>query len=401
MGRGKILVVDDTKLICRMIRDKLAAAGYDVAEAYDGPEGLKKAKSFGPEVMILDIMMPGTDGYTLTRALRKDPQTAETPILILTAKSGIQEKIAGFEAGADDYITKPFDPTELELRVRALLTRAQAGRAQAPVKPGGQLIAVFSLRGGTGVSSLAANLAVSLAQMFEVQVPLVDLSLENGTASLLLDLAPKFTLVTMAQEENALDDDLLDQYLIRHASGVRLLAAPATPALSEFVKPRLLHQLLPLLRERYPTTVVDLPHHLGDLSLAVLDQADPILVVVPPDMASVKSASAALDTFFSLGYPRDKVLIVINWVFPRRGLGQKEIDAALGSAPVAVLPYDTETLVRAMNEGVPAVLAQPNAPWSQRVEGLAYRLAPAGEKARADQAGLPHYVQVKKRANGA
>ena len=123
MALGRVLVVDDTKLITKLIHDKLTSTGYEVSEAYDGPDALKKLKSFGPELIVLDVMLPGMSGYDIARAIRQDPQHARTPILMLTAKSGISEKIAGFESGADDYLTKPFDVAELEARIGATLRR--------------------------------------------------------------------------------------------------------------------------------------------------------------------------------------------------------------------------------------------------------------------------------------
>lgn len=398
MTRGRILVVDDTKLITKMIHDKLASAGYDVAEAYDGPDALKKLKSFVPDLVILDLMLPGIDGYQVARSIRQDPQHVRTPIIMLTAKSGIAEKIAGFEAGADDYLTKPFDPTELELRTRALIARAQVTHTEETPAPSGQVIAVFSLRGGCGVTAIAVNLATSLTQLFEQEVPLVDLSLEASGASIMLDLLPRSTLSHLAKEESAaLDISLIKEYLVPHSSGVRLLAAPATAASAESVTPDLVNQILSTLRVNYSHVVVDTSHNLRESTLAALDIADVILMIVPPDMVSLKAATGVLETFASLGYPDDRIAIVINWIFPRRGLPQKEIEAALARPILATLPYEADAVVRSINEGVPLTLAQPTLALSQSIEALAYQLASAQAKTLAEAMGLKRFAAVKKR----
>ncbi len=398
MTRGRILVVDDTKLITKMIHDKLASAGYDVAEAYDGPDALKKLKIFVPDLIILDVMLPGIDGYQVARSIRQDPQHVRTPIIMLTAKSGIAEKIAGFEAGADDYLTKPFDPTELELRTRALIARAQVTRTEETPAPSGQVIAVFSLRGGCGTTTIAVNLATGLAQLFEQEVPLVDLSLEASGASIMLDVLPRSTLSHLAKEESAaLDISLIKEYLVRHSSGVRLLAAPATPALAESVTPDLVNQILSTLRAHYSHVVVDSSHNLSESNLAALDIADVILLIVPPDLVSLKAATGALETFASLSYPDDRIAIVINWIFPRRGLPQKEIEAALARPILATLPYEADAVVRSINEGVPLILGQPTLALSQGIEALAYQLASAEAKALAEATGLKRFAAVKKR----
>ncbi len=116
MGKP-ILVVDDNDDIRETVRQALRS-DYDVVMAVNGKEGLAKAREIRPELIVSDIMMPEMDGYEMTRQIRKDPVLKETPVLLLTAKSGEEGLEAGFEAGATDYLTKPFSPTELKLRVR-------------------------------------------------------------------------------------------------------------------------------------------------------------------------------------------------------------------------------------------------------------------------------------------
>jgi pilus assembly protein CpaE len=398
MTQGRVLVVDDTKLITKMIHDKLVVNGYEVAEAYDGPDALKRIKSFAPDLIILDVMLPGMDGYQVARAIRQDPQNIHTPIIMLTAKSGIAEKIAGFEAGADDYLTKPFDPTELELRARALIARARAARTEDSARASGRVITVFSLRGGSGVSAIAVNLAAVLAQMYEQQTPLLDLSLETGGASIMLDVMPRMTLSHLAKEETTVFDySLISEYLVQHSSGVLLLAAPTTPVLAELVTPNLVNQILTTLRSRFPHVVVDTPHDLSEPTLAALDISDTILMIVPPDMASLKAATGALETFASLGYPENRTSVVINWVFPRRGLPQREIESALGRPILGTIPYESDAVVRSINEGVPLITAQPTSAWAQCIEGLAFQLSSGDAKARAEAKGLKRFAAVKKR----
>jgi pilus assembly protein CpaE len=317
---------------------------------------------------------------------------------MLSAKAGIQEKIAGFEAGADDYLTKPFDPTELELRVRALITRARAARGDEQVPPPGRVITVFSLRGGSGTTLLAVNIAVSLAQMLEQEIPLIDLALETGSAGIMLDLLPRLTLSHLAKEDvSVLDAGLVKEYFAAHSSGVRLVAAPTTPVLAEVVTPALVNRVLTLLRANYSHVIVDTSHTLGELALAALDISDVIVLVVPPDMVSLKSASGALETFASLGYPETRTVIVMNWVFPRRGLPQKEIEAALARPIDVTVPYEVEGTIRSINEGVPLVLSQPSLPWSQAVEGLAYRISSSESRALAEAIGSKRLAAIKKR----
>jgi len=136
--RERILVVEDEKDVREMIRLNLKAAGFDVVEAGSGAEALALAKNDPPKVIILDLMMPEMSGIEVCRALRRNPATSRIPVLMLTAKSTEEDKVVGFEVGADDYVTKPFSPRELVLRVRAVARRQpdQGAAKAAPLKAG-------------------------------------------------------------------------------------------------------------------------------------------------------------------------------------------------------------------------------------------------------------------------
>jgi DNA-binding response OmpR family regulator len=121
---SKVLVVDDSQLMNQMIRDILEASGYEARSALGGEEALTMVDSWKPELILLDVMMPDMDGFEVCRRLRQRDDTRNVPIIMVTAKASIADKQEGFEAGADDYITKPFEPTELKLRLSALLKRS-------------------------------------------------------------------------------------------------------------------------------------------------------------------------------------------------------------------------------------------------------------------------------------
>ena len=136
--RERVLVVDDEPDVRMLLRTNLRAGGFDVLEASNGAEGLAIAKHELPTVIILDLMMPEMSGIEVCRALRKHPPTSRIPILMLTAKTTEEDKVAGFEVGADDYVTKPFSPREVVLRVRAVARRKpDQGSAKAiPARAG-------------------------------------------------------------------------------------------------------------------------------------------------------------------------------------------------------------------------------------------------------------------------
>ncbi|MGQ9458521.1 MAG: response regulator [Anaerolineae bacterium] len=375
MSAARILVVDDSRLAQKMIRDRLESAGYTVVTASSGEEALAWLQREVPDLVISDVVMPGIDGYELCRRMRKQPRLANVPVILLTARGGISEKVAGFEAGADDYLVKPFDPVELELRVKVLLARSRVAAGEQ--KPRGKVISVFSLRGGVGVSTLAVNLAYALAKGQDRPVALADLALESGHAALMLDLRPRLSWADLAQQEaGGLDVEMVQRAMVRHESGLHLLAAPPSPALSELVSPRAANAILSMLVEHYAYVVVDTASTLNEVTLAALDLSDTILLLLAPELASLKLASVSLEIFDSLGYPASRTLLVVNWTFPQGGLGQKHIESALHKSVQAVIPYERTAVVQAINRGIPLLQFAPSSPVSEAIAELARQIAP-------------------------
>lgn len=140
MGMKKILVVDDEPDLVELVSYNLKKEGYEVASALDGEEALGKLRSGAFDLLVLDLMLPGIQGIELCRILRGEPKTEHLPIVMLTARTEEIDRILGLELGADDYITKPFNPRELVARIKAILRRTGGGRAAAERSPGGETV---------------------------------------------------------------------------------------------------------------------------------------------------------------------------------------------------------------------------------------------------------------------
>jgi two-component system phosphate regulon response regulator PhoB len=135
----RILVVDDEPDLLELVRVNLSQAGFDVETAESGRAGLDAVRARTPDVLVLDLMLPDVAGTEVCRQIRADPKLRDLPIVMLTAKSEEVDRVVGFELGADDYVTKPFSPRELTLRVRAILRRASAPAEPATVLQHGAL----------------------------------------------------------------------------------------------------------------------------------------------------------------------------------------------------------------------------------------------------------------------
>ena len=138
--RPKILVVDDEPEAVELVEFNLKQAGFEVFTAADGAEALKKARSVLPGLIVLDLMLPEVDGLEVCKMLRRDPATAAIPIVMVTAKAAEIDRILGLELGADDYVTKPFSPRELVLRIKNILERGRKKEEETGTQKFGDLV---------------------------------------------------------------------------------------------------------------------------------------------------------------------------------------------------------------------------------------------------------------------
>jgi pilus assembly protein CpaE len=391
---SRILIVDDTPMNLKIVTAALIPGGYEIETAPNGRVALDRAALFQPDLIILDVMMPDIDGYEVCRRLRRMPAFTQRPILMLTANDTLEERVSGLEAGADDYMSKPFQPAELQARVRALLRRA----APAPVQPlsaQSRTIALFSLRGGIGVSTLATNLAVGLAQIWGEPVALVDLALTSGQSALMLNLPMRTTWGDLGEQPlSDIDGDLLDQVLIAHDSGVRVLAAAARAEQRELITGEMVSCVLNQLRQRYPYVVLDLPHDFSDTSLAGLDSADQVFLLLAPEIASVRAAACAIDVFEKLDYPADKVTLLLNTTIEQGGLARKDIETALHRPITQALPYASDLYLSALNRGVPPVLELATKPLGAILERWAFQLSAEAQRAKRPANPTPAWLRV-------
>lgn len=375
MSQKHILVVDDSEMVTQMMRMLLARLGYGVTLKTSAVEALKWLRIPGnlPDLIISDVLMPEMSGQQFIRQVRNDPLTADLPVILLTAHEDQNQKIEGFEAGADDYLVKPIDPVELDLRVKALMARS---RRSVKAKAEAKTITVFSLRGGVGTTSLAVNLSTALTQLWSIEVVLLDLALKNGHCGLFLDAKSKNSISRLVNWDTpTAEPEIIEQLLIKHSSGVKLLAAPASPAEAELITPEVVDRAWPYLRASYPFMVIDGGSQLTEPVLTALERSHTILLMLAPEMASAKAAIDALRIFEQLGYDMDRVIPVVNWPFPHYGLPQKTLEAALKRQVTVTIPHDSRAFIQAINTGQPASLINPTSKSSLAIASLAYELS--------------------------
>ena len=223
MPNPTILVVDDEATLRKLMQFHLRPHGYNVITAGNGVEALEVINSQIPALVIIDVMMPEMNGYELTRQLRKNPRTAHIPIILLTALSNVQEKVEGFQAGADDFLIKPAELPELLMRVEALLRRAAAAQPVAAPLAEARIYMILSANDPNQATNIALNLA-GLTQSRQ-QTIVIELIPAFTNTAFRLGLEAKQTLdALLSINASSIGKPQFDDALITHPSSrIKLL----------------------------------------------------------------------------------------------------------------------------------------------------------------------------------
>ncbi|MGE5543985.1 MAG: AAA family ATPase [Bacillota bacterium] len=375
MKEIKVLIADDIKQTRENIRMllELDPSIQVVGEAADGEQTLEMAELTAPDVVLMDINMPVMDGIKATELLTiRFPRMA----VIVVSVQGEQEYLKkAMMAGAREYMIKPFTADEListikrvsEINQKRWEAQRQEPQTVIPThKP--RIISLFSAKGGVGKTSIAVNLAVALAQRTGERVALVDLDLQFGDVAVMMNIHPKRTIAELMQENDELDRELLESYLYQR-NGVNVLAAPNKPELAELVNDEGVTRVLQALTGFHDYIVIDTPPVFNDMTLAAFDRSDSILMVLTPDLPSLKDNKRALDLAKTLSI-QPKMKLVLNRSGGGFGIEDEDVERSMEMRINASFPNDAKLVMTAMNRGVPFVLMDPNAPMSRSIQSL-------------------------------
>jgi CheY-like chemotaxis protein len=394
----RVLLIDDEPFYFKLIRNALKEAEYDLEYAKSGSEGLAKISSYEPEMLIVDLKLPEMDGFEILERLRRDPKFSHTPVIVITAKDELSEKLKAFELGADDYLVKPFQPEELVARMGILARRGRALQmAQKDTKEQAisTVLTVHSLRGGLGCSSLVVNLGLAFHKLWGKQTLLVDGVLTAGQLALMLNAKPTTTWETLVGvEPENLDDAVVSEMMRLDKSGVYYIASPRYPIAADTFTNETLQLLMEKLKSSNDFIVVDTSHDFSDMTIQMLSMSSGILVVMAPEMGSLRTAMSAIEIYDRLGIPPENVKIVLNNNSSNPAIKQAQLEKVLKHPMDFVLPYEAGEVNRALNFGKPFILENPDLPLCLELEKMAYVLSDDSHKAIPPAVPSPTWKRV-------
>jgi pilus assembly protein CpaE len=324
----------------------------------------------------MDINMPDMDGITATEGVIE--QVPFCQVVILSVQSEPDYMRRAMMAGAKDFIPKPPSGDELIKTIRFLGERAKKDEERAKVVlaapdiriPGrhggtgrlqGKILSVYSAKGGVGCTTLATNLAVGL-HTAETPVVIVDTNLQFGDVSVFLNLQVKNSIVDLASRAEELDREYVEEILIAHSTGMRVLAAPPRPEMADEVHADQVRKVLQYLKSHYAYVVVDTHSTMDDVTLAVLESSDLVIAVATPDIPAIKDARLLFDLLGVLEIPKDRIFFVMNRMDRKTGITPEAVAENLRRPVDGEIPVDYGTITSSINKGVPLMLGDKSRP---------------------------------------
>ncbi|MBI3158528.1 MAG: response regulator [Chloroflexi bacterium] len=387
--QGKILIVDDDIDTLQLVGTMLERQGFKIVAANNGQQAIQKASDEKPDLIILDVMMPGMDGYEVTRKLRAMEHTAFIPIILFTAKTQVDDKVTGFESGADDYLTKPTHPTELIARVRSILTRPKTGSLSLEQahqeEPAGKstVIGLIAAKGGLGVSTLALNLAISIHSATDDYVTLAEMRPGQGDISVYLGYADNDALgqlLSRPYQEIRLQD--VEERLVTHGSGIQMLLASYNPknmvllqAVEQF------ETIVKHLSRIAPYTILDLGVGMSDANRKMLAQCSKVVVIIEPSPHVIAHSIALLENLKERGIPDDQIYpVIVNRQRLEITMPIAQIQKAIGRPPSVVMTPAPELAYQSALRKEPMITQQPQSLVAGQISKLAEILTAEGQK---------------------
>ncbi len=373
----KILVIDDDPETLKFLNLILSRMGYQVLTAKDGIQALDMAHSENPGLIVLDVMLPGLDGYEVARSLRRHPETALTPILMFTVKSLVEDKLAGYEAGVDIYLTKPVHPVELQANIKALLAQKKA-RTDILTKQG-YVVGVLAPKGGLGVSTVALNLAISYHQNYHTKVIAAEMRPGQGSWAQELNFSNPVGLVNLLRmNPEEIAPTIVEEQLVSTLYGVRLLLASNTSKDVEYISALAQYEaLVDQMAVLVPLLILDIGTNFHPAYDVLVRLCNEVILVTEPQPIALKQTRCLVEELRSLSFGSGRALTVVtvNRTRAEITLPVSQIEQIL-KTPVALgFPPATELAYMAATRAAPMGLLQPEGIIAQQFSNLAGNLS--------------------------
>jgi len=303
------------------------------------------------------------------------------PFLYLVALSDRTDSdliLRTIRAGAHDYLCKPVK--EIDLRAAAeKASKLKATRKESAGR-GGKILSVFSNKGGNGTTTIAANLADALVRLTGKKVAVVDLVLSHGDVTMFFNVNSSYSILDLAKNAEKADYDFLHTLLVRHASGVYVLADPPTIEDGEQISAAQVREVLSTLRSMFDYIVVDTPHQFDERTLTALEMSDIVLLVSLLNLPSLKNTQKCLELFGRIGLRDERVRLLLSRYLPNDEIPKESIEGIMNTPVFFSVPNDYPTVISSINRGKLLSEVAPDKEVTKSFDRMAELLEGPGQK---------------------
>jgi len=300
-----------------------------------------------PEMVIIGLGPTPEPAIESISTMAKD-----FPFLYLVALSDRTDSdliLRTIRAGAHDYLCKPVK--EIDLRAAAEKASKLKATRKESVGRGGKILSVFSNKGGNGTTTIAANLADALCRLSGKKVAVVDLVLSHGDVTMFFNVNSSYSILDLAKNAEKADYDFLHTLLVRHASGVYVLADPPTIEDGEHISPAQVREVLSTLRSMFDYIIVDTPHQFDERTLTALEMSDIVLLVSLLNLPSLKNTQKCLELFGRIGLRDERVRLLLSRYLPNDEIPKESIEGIMNTPVFFSVPNDYPTVISSINRG--------------------------------------------------
>ncbi len=368
----KILIVDDDLETLRLVGLMLQRQGYEIVAANNGTQAMGMARTEKPALIVLDIMMPDIDGYEVTKQLRNDPDTANIPIILFTAKSQVDDKVQGYESGADDYLTKPVHPAELVAKIKGQLGRGRTKEVEPTAH--GYTIGVLSAKGGVCTSTVALNLALAYHNTTKEKVLAAELKPGQGTWAMELGFGnPENLNNLLRMKPNEINAQKVESELMQTTRGIRLLLASMSVKDSELITAGIqLFETVQKLSSLAQVIMLDIGSTYIPALSNILSICQEVILVVEPQPMNIQRSRFVLDMLMEMGFGKSKYLTLVqsNRAPAAIQMTVPQIQEILKTPIAIAIPPAPELSYNAFIKNLPLIEYQPNSIITQQYNKL-------------------------------
>lgn len=342
-----------------------------VAELPNVPQVLEELGRLRPQAVLVLLSGDPSHAFQLVERVKKDlPKTA----VVCSSEDNSPEVILqSFRSGALEFLRQPFEASEIAKVIEKILQVIDGGGDEGPTV--GQVVAVYASKGGCGTTFVAANMAASLARLTRKKATVVDLNLQAGDQPLYMGLEPNYSIHDVVRNFDRLDDQLLANYLTTRWKNLSLLAAPTEIGKDEDIRVEHVTKAISLLRLQSEFVILDPPRILNEVTIAALDAADEVVLLLTLDIPAIRSAKRTLDIFARLGYDRKRIKVVVNRYSRTPEFELKQVEKVLETQVFGTIANDYQAAMASINVGEPLVLSKNQSRIIQDFDTIARKIA--------------------------